>query len=178
MRFLLGFFVCLSIVILFVIAHIFCGGEWIKTFIIKREIDFYDVLSLIITSAVTIGTGWYIGKKVTEKRYEKDYFISDLKTIEVSINNIMHITSSNQSMFDLVSKLNTDIELFSNTIRVFDKTIDISLMNSLFTQIYTVTTNVDGIVVPFDSPIKIEIRELCSNFALEIRSLICIINKN
>ena len=46
-----------------------------------------------MTTIVTMWLGWYVSKKLTEQRYQKEYIITDLKKIEEEINYIGNILS-------------------------------------------------------------------------------------
>ncbi|MBA4240191.1 MAG: hypothetical protein C0448_05665 [Sphingobacteriaceae bacterium] len=181
MKFLTIFFSCIGIFILFILAHAFCEGIWINGFQLKKEIDLMDFSTLIFSSFVTIATGWYIGKKVTENRYEKDYFIQDLKNIERDINNVLNNTQSDMVeislMTNLMNQLNTNIELFSSTVNIFDKSLNIDDLKTKFRLLYTKTTDSDSNYLLLDDSNRNEISQLCSSFIKETRILICKINK-
>lgn len=178
-----------SLIILLVICSSFLLIHFIRLFcgfIFISEIDYsvnaFEYVSLIITSFLTILVAWYITKKLTEQRFEKDFLINDLKSIESIVHdiediletsssiNITHMASKINSIFMLKNRMKEAIELTS-----LSDTNIIPLENSI-NDLFTSATDFDALDIPISKVDVPEIQQRCSNLIRETRNLIIDIN--
>lgn len=173
----------LIIVLFFFISLLYCQS-WFSTVTLSKELVPLDVFNLLFTSGITVFLAWYITKKLTEQRYEKEFVIGDLKNIEEQINYIEKLTSDIQSiqlqpLLDLLTKLQTHIERFNKTIDILKMPCnDSKKLNIYYTSLFKKATDVDGLQLDLDSVKRNEIHKVCNNFVVTTRSIICAINKH
>ncbi len=179
----LVFSLVVSFVLLNVFARFLYSQTWFSTTSFSKELDPFDIITLVVTTAVTVWLGLYVSKKITEQRFEKEYVINDLKHIEEEINHIEKNMQSRemdiQSILDLLNKLNIYIERFSKTIEIFEITcIEVNGLNKAYKKLYKKTTNIDGSQLVLDGPIRNEINKVCSDFIIKTREMIKTVNKH
>ena len=171
------------LILIFLFFRLLYWHSWFSTITVSHELVPLDVFNLITTSIITIFLAWYITKKLTEQRYEKEFVIGDLKNIEEQINYIERITSDIQSIqlqpiLDLFTKLQTHIERFNKTIEILQiPCSESNKLNSYYYSLYKKATDVDGLQLDIDSVKRNEIHKVCTNFVITTRSIICTINK-
>ena len=162
--------------------QLYCQS-WLSNATISMEIVPLDVFSLILTSGLTFYLAWYITKKLSEQRYEKEFVIGDLKLIEEEVNYIERITNDTnnieiQSLINFFNKLNNHIERFNNTTEILKiQCKDSHKLTKYSSSLYKKTTDIDGLTLDLDDNKKNEIRKTCNKFVLTTRRMICEINK-
>ncbi len=77
---------CVGLTLAFVL-YLLCG-EWFCKINLDTSILPVDIVIFLLSSALTLYLGYYITKKLTEQRAEKDLLIKDLVRIEASIADI------------------------------------------------------------------------------------------
>jgi len=174
------------VIILFIILDIFSrflyAQSWLSTAVLTNEVNPIEILSLIISAAIAIWLGWYISKKLTAQRFEKEYIISDIKKIEEEITSIeKKMQDSNielQTLLDLLSKFKVYIDRFSKTIDIFQvKSINTSKLCKYYSLLYRRTTDTESDIFNIDEIAQIDVNNICSGFLIETRKMIFIINK-
>jgi hypothetical protein len=181
--------ITIGFIVFFISLCIFCFirllyiQSWFSKVTISNDLIPLDVVSLLVSSLLTVFLAWYITKKLTEQRFEKEFIIEDLKNIETQINYIERITSDIDSIqlqpiLDLLSKLQTHIDRFNKTIKVLQIPCrESNKLNASFATLYRKATDVDGLQLDIDSVKRNEIHTVCTNFIIITRSLVCSINK-
>lgn len=176
-----------AITIVFILLNIFSKflyeQSWFSSTTFSTQLDPFDIITLVVTSLVTVWLGWYVSKKITEQRYQKEYVINDLKQIEEELNFIERsMQSSNidlQSLLGLLNKLKTYIERFSKTIEIFGiSCVDAKTLDTFYRELYIITTDLDSNQLLLDETNRNEINQVCSSFVIHTRSMIFEINKN
>jgi len=166
----------------FFIRFLHCHA-WLSNVTITKEIDPLDVFTLIISSAITIFLAWYITKKLSEQRYEKEFIITDLKTIEDQINYIERLVQDSQiiqlqQLLDIFNKLRSNIDRFLKTIEIFEISCSESTkLNTLYNTLYKTVTDIDGIQLEMNEINRSKIHITCSNLVITTRKIIYTINK-
>lgn len=177
--------ILISIFTAFILLNLFTrflySQSWFGTTTFSKELNPFDIISLIVSSIVTIWLGWYVSKKLTEQRYQKEYIINDLKQIEEEISfiekNIMFSSTDLQTQLDILNRLNNYIDKFSKTIQIFQiKYLDITELLNNYTILYKKTTNLESTQLSMDDAIRYEINKVCNDFIVETRKLIFKIN--
>lgn len=170
-----------AVILLIVILICFLRFLFVMSWIHNAEVDYkivpIDVFSLFISSALTIWIGWYIAKKITEQRFEKEFLIKDLSQIELDICEIETIfrTSGNVDVSYITSK-NHRIQLLHGRLL---KTMNLMGLSSIIPNdlglkirtLYQKTTDFN----PEDIDVQ-EIYTVCDETVLEVRGLIISIN--
>ncbi len=173
----------ISLALIDVFSRFLYAQSWFSTTTFSKELDPFDILSLIVTTIVTFWFGWYISKKLTEQRYQKEYVINDLKQIEEELCYIERsMQSSNidlENLLDNLNKLNTYIKRFCKTVEIFKiSTIDVKNLNKFYNLLYSKTTNVESSQLVLDATNRNEINQVCADFVIETRGMIFTINKH
>lgn len=171
--------ICSSFLLIYFI-RLFCG------FIFISEIDYsvnaFEYVSLIITSFLTLIVAWYITKRLTEQRFEKDFLINDLKSIEEIVHSIEDLleTSSSINITHMASKINSIFMLKNRMKEAIELTslfgIDIRSLENSINDLFTSATNFDAQDVPISDVDIPEIQQRCTRLIKETRSLIIKIN--
>lgn len=170
----------LSLLVLFLVRlfslHWFCKIEF------ERNLPPLDLISLLVTSLVTIFLGYYITKKLTESRIEKDSLIEDLKKIESYMYSVQDVLK-NYKKVD-VRQITTELEMavlnisrFKNTLKIVgEKEIKTESLENSFFQLYTISTNFDGETAQVDDLASGKILQKSDQVLLEVRRLMHVIN--
>lgn len=171
------------IFVLFLFFRLLYCQSWFSRATISTEIVPLDVFNLILTSGITIFLAWYITKKLTEQRYEKEFVIEDLKLIEEQVNYIERLTSDIKKielepLLELFNKLNNHIERFNKTMEILDiHCTDSHKLTKYSSSLFTKATDIDGLTLDLDNNIRNEINKVCNKFVITTRKIICEINK-
>lgn len=178
-----------SIIVLLVICSSFLLIHFIRLFcgfIFISEIDYsvnaFEYVSLILSSFLTILVAWYITKRITEQRFEKDFLINDLKSIEDIVHNIENIleTSSSINITYIASRINSIFMLKDRMKEAIELTslsnMDITPLENSINDLFTSATDFDAQDVPISEVDIPEIQQRCSNLIKETRNLIIEIN--
>ena len=78
------FFILLILLASFYLVYFIVDCAWFEQLKISYELVPVDAIGIIVSAALTLWIGWYIAKKLTEQRFEKEYLIKDLNLIEIS----------------------------------------------------------------------------------------------
>ena len=62
--------------------------DWFASLDADTNLNPVEPMGIIVSAALTIWIGWYITKKLTEQRFEKEYLIKDLATIEQKVDEL------------------------------------------------------------------------------------------
>lgn len=135
-----------------------------------------DLVNILVTILVTIFVAWYVTKKLSEERFEKELAISDLKSIEECIKKIFESyeqQNANNQILALINQLHILINRFEKT--VDSRRISTNNLKSLFLNLYAVAT--DYTAVNDTSSIDIlRVEYLSDELIIEIRRIIAKIN--
>lgn len=175
-------------ILFFTISYFFIEFLYKMSWLANLKIDYtvtpINVISLIVSSVLTIWIGWYISKKLTEQRFEKEFLIKDLNSIESEIHYIENVfNSSNQVDISFIASKNNNIQLlkerFSATLKLMNISgFDDRGLNEMANALFTQTTNFDSPqVMTCDIDIQL-INKKCSDVILETRNLIIQINSH
>jgi hypothetical protein len=171
-----------SIIVVFYFCRFLLVYSWLDNATIDYTIVPVDVISIILSSALTIWVGWYIAKKLTEQRFEKDFLIKDLTQIENEVHEIESVfnVSGNIDLSYIASK-NNNVQLMQERL---SKTLELMKISDLSIEklyqktgeMYQATTNFESPIVAV-SDIDIQfINVKCNSVIIEARNLIILIN--
>ena len=176
------------IVIILILIDIFSrflyAQSWFSSSTFKKELDPFIIFSLIVTTLLTLWLGWYVSKKFTEQRYEKEFIITDLKQIEEEIKylerNLLSSSLDIQNVLGMLIKLKIYIDRFSMTIEIFkiSTLAEVKVLDDNYKKLYKKTTDIDGNILILDSHLRNEISQVCSKLIGGTRQMIFKINKN
>lgn len=182
--FLLLFLVVSTIVLFFRFICFLAINAWVQNVQIDYKLVPIDVFSLFVSSAITIWVGYYVVKKLSEQRFEKELLINDLRLIEQEIQQVESIfeTSSTIDLTLISSKMNTIkhlIERFTYTVRLSDSNIDnqIPSINDAFFGLYRVSTNFDSESISRENVNFSLITYHTNRLILKVRKLTISLNK-
>lgn len=178
-----GFILIIAFVLLNIFSRCLYEESWFSSTTFAKELNPFDIITLIVTTIVTLWLGWYVSKKLTEQRYQKEYIITDLKKIEEEINYIERVMESTtldlQTLLGVLNKLKIYIDRFSKTIDVFQiSSIDSKELNKYYTKLFIKSTDLDGDKLDLDEVNRNEINQVSAEFIIVIREMIFTINKH
>lgn len=181
----IGIAIVLILLVFFsnLLCQIVYNKTWIGSASTSIEINPFDPINLLFTSIITIWLGIYIGKRLTEQRYEKEYLISDLRDIEQQVCFIENSTTQSakveiQTVLDLLNKLRITLERFAQTLDIFKiQSVDVQALNNHYLLLYRIATNLDGSYLVWDDENKNEMQKICSDLVVTSRNMIFTINK-
>jgi hypothetical protein len=171
-----------SFVLLDIFSRFLYSQSWFGTTTFSKEVNPFDIIVLVVTSLVTIWLGWYVSKRITEQRYQKEYLINDLKEIEEEINTIQRgILSSStleiQTLIGFLNKLRTYMDRFSKTIEVFEiSSINTKELNNQYNTLFQKATDLDGTHLVIDEIVLNELNSVCVEFVIRTRRMIFKVN--
>lgn len=156
--------------------------SWLSNVVLSKEVDPIALLSIVISAVVAIWLGWYITKKLSAQRFEKEYLISDIKHIEEEIGFIerkMQVSNIElQTILELLNKFKLYIDRFSKTIDTFQVTsINSRKLFENYNRLYSKTTNTEGDLFNIDTSVRLEINNIFSSIIAETRQMIFMINR-
>lgn len=164
-----------------VLVRLFCV-HWFCRIEFENNVPPLDLISLLATSLVTIFLGYYITKKLTESRIEKDSLIEDLKKIESYMYSVQDILK-NYKKVD-VQQITTELEMavliinrLKYTLKIVGETgIKTDGLEDCFFQLYTISTNFEGETARVDELASGKILQKSDQVMLETRRLMHEIN--
>ena len=156
------FFILLILLASFYLVYFIVDCAWFEQLKISYELVPVDAIGIIVSAALTLWIGWYIAKKLTEQRFEKEYLIKDLNLIETKVCEL-------KSLFNRLSKT---IELAGMSY------ISMSGLSNCISELYRETTTFDASQVSVDCIDLQLILARCDNVVLEGRKIVMTINKD
>ena len=79
----------ISLVVVIALITILSFGLLKTSWSYSYVVEPIDIVNILVTILVTIFVAWYVTKKLSEERFEKELIISDLKSIEECIKKIL-----------------------------------------------------------------------------------------
>lgn len=158
---------------------------WTERATVNYEIVPVDVIDLIVTSAVTIGVGYYIVKRLSEQRFEKEMLIEDLRRIEEKVSSIEHAFDSHEELD--ISVVSGDISAVRHLLDRFKHTLemtgnpyvkDMENINHAFNQLFRSATDFDSKIIQTKKTDKSAIIDCASDVILRLREVIVKINNH
>lgn len=182
-KLLILIFLPISFILLNIFSRFIYEQNWFGTFGIQKEVNPFDIISLLITSVVTYFIAVSVTKRLANHRYYKDYLIEDLKQIEIEINKLeANLISNNIDLQVVIEKMTTisiSIYKFKKTVEIFNlKKIDVKAVEDQYKKLYQVSTNTEGVYLEINEVINKELKTISSDLIIAIRRQIAIINKN
>lgn len=182
-KIIIGILIGVSFILLNIFSRFLYNQSWYSNSSLAKELNPFEIISLVVTTVVTIWLGWYVSKKITEQRYEKEYVITDLKKIEEEIEfierNLQFPNIEIQTLLDHLNKLKICIDRFSKTAEIFQiSCVNNVELENIYRKLYTKTTNLEGNILTNDNPVRNEITQVCNEIILKTRSMIFKINKH
>lgn len=175
-------------VLFFILAVFYLGRflinmAWFQNLEIDYKLVPVDAISILVSAALTVWIGWYVTKKLTEQRFEKEFLIKDLNLIESGIADIESLFSSSGNIdVSYVSAKNNEVQLLLDRLNETMKVMEVSNINTAdlsrrISDLYLKTTDFDSPTVPIENIDVQTIRAICGNVIIAVRALIMRINK-
>lgn len=179
----------ISLIIAALALFFFLRLLYVQAWFYNMSLDYHlvpiDVINLFVTGGITIWIGYYIVKKLSEQRFEKEMLINDLRLIEQEVNGIRSLfqTSEHVDIAHISSKMNSIeniIDRFASTITISkvissDSTV---ALRKAFNILYASTTDFGSNVEDASSVVLPPIQKASNDVILKTRELILRINKN
>lgn len=178
---------CLIVATIIIFFRFICFlaiNAWTQNMQIDYNLVPIDVFSLFVSSAITIWLGYYVVKKLSEQRFEKEMLINDLRLIEQEIQNIETIfeTAENVDITLVSGKMNTIkhlLDRFAYTVRLSENNVnnEIQPINDAFNSLYLASTNFDSDFVNRNDIDRASISYNTNRLILKVRKLTISLNK-
>jgi hypothetical protein len=185
-RLVLFFIICMSFILLDVFARFLFYNDWFSFIKLSKEVDAFNIISLLVSSFVTICVGWYLVKMLTEQRYEKEFLIKDLITLEIELDDLSHLIKNGTiDLNDIIIIINRIQKLQSKfvlTLKIVGrhKAVDEKL-NIYFNNLYRILTDCDNNQLNFIKDNKTgieEVENIIYNYTCLLRKQIFKVNKH
>lgn len=137
------FSVCLIVIItlLTVLSYGVLQTSWSYSYVVEP----IDIINIIVTLLVSVFIAWYVTKRLSEERFDKELVISDLRDIESCIKKTLELydrSNSNNEILIYLNQLHILIRRFQCTINI-DK-VDTRGLENAFWQLFKVATDYDS----------------------------------
>lgn len=158
---------------------------WLERATVNYEIVPVDVIDLMVTSAITIGVGYYIVKRLSEQRFEKEMLIEDLRRIEEKVSSIEHAFDSHTNL-DLslmsgeLSTIRHLIDRFKHTLQMTGNPYvsDMEQIDRAFNKLFRSATDFKSITIKPQDVDNSVIIKCASDVILRLREVIVKINNH
>lgn len=170
----------ISMIIILGLCLLYAFGLFKTSWTFKYEVDAIAFINILVTIICAGGLAWYVTKRLSEERFDKEIIIKDLQLIENQLGNILDLlergnqTASN----DIVARVNHLRILIDRFKKLIQDKYGIKTENleDKFNQFYMISTNFDTSqnVKNIDVPNVIAKGE---DIIIELRSLIGNINR-
>lgn len=173
-----GLFLLLIIVIVWLyLEDWFCGYEFVKT------INPIDIISLIISTGIAVYLGHTITKGLSEERFDKEYIIKDLNSLDDTLTYFtLYIQSAKEidinECGDKIEDIRQGITKFKHSVDIFQ--VQVSNLNQIdyaFEKLFKIGTSQVGQKIMGTEIPKDLIINMCQTLAKEIRSSVKQINQ-
>lgn len=146
--------------------------SWSYSYIVEP----IDVINILVTVSVTIFVAWYVTKKLSEDRFEKELIISDLKSIEECIKKILDAyeqENASSQILALINQLHILINRFEKT--VAPQRISTTNLKKAFWKLFSVATDYTAVsdISSIDIP---QVEHLSDELIIEVRQIITKVN--
>lgn len=166
----------ISLVVIVAVITVLSFGLLQTSWSYSYVVEPIDIINILVTVLVTIFVAWYVTKKLSEERFEKELIISDLKSIEECIKKILDSyeqENANKQVLALINQLHILINRFEKTVapqRI--STID---LKRRFWRLFAVATNYTAAndTSSIDIP---QVEYLSDELIIEIRRIITKVN--
>lgn len=176
--------IVITVIVLFLFGCFLSINAWFQNLQVDYKLVPIDVFSLIVSSAITIWVGYYVVKKLSEQRFEKEMLINDLRLIEQEIQGIETIfeTSENVDVTLVSGKMNAIkhlLDRFTYTVKLSEHGVDneIQPINEAFNNLYLAATNFDSDFVNRNDIDRASISYRTNRLILKVRKLTVNLNK-
>lgn len=143
--------------------------SWFSNVTIGQNVNIPDIILSLLGMATTVLIAWYITKKLSSNRFEKELAVEELKELIVSIRDFKKSDKSNATAIVTQQLLDDGAYVFQ-TINTFHPNVDtIELKNSSF-NLFGASTDAENI----DPQL---INQHCNTYILKIKECIKEINK-
>ena len=171
--------VLLGLLALFVVYLV--STKWFCSIVLSKDVVPLDLVALLLTSFVTIFLGYYITKKLTESRVEKDSLIQDLNRIESNMYTIQDMlkydTISIEQITNELNLMALSIKRFKQTLLIIgEKGVQTNSLEDHFFELYTLATNFDGNSQKVQDMPEGRILQYCDEVLIATRTLIHQVN--
>lgn len=135
-----------------------------------------DIVNILTTILVTVFAAWYITKRLSEERYDKELVISDLRSIENCIKKVLDLcdtSDGNTNILTSINQLHILINRFQRT--VTSRKINVTKLQNAFWNFYAAATDYDSNdnTANVDLPL---VQHLGDDLIIEVRQIIRVVN--
>lgn len=165
-----------SLVVVIVLITILTFGLLRTSWSYSYVVEPIDIVNMLVTILVTIFVAWYVTKKLSEERFDKELIISDLKSIEECIKKILDSyerQNANDQILALINQLHILINRFEKT--VDSRRISTNELKNSFWNLFAVATDYNTVdnTSNIDLPM---VEHLGDELIIEVRRVIVKVN--
>lgn len=174
-------FIIFFVYVLFFLARFLFADLWLQKTKLDYDFALLDIVSLLITSIIAIWIGWYVAKKLSEQRFEKDFLIDDLRLIEKEIQEIDNVFKSSRSVditlvTSINNKVNALIDRFEETLTLVSINLSTDELQGRISDLYSISTDLPSSNEPIENIDVQSISVACDRVIIESRKLVIKIN--
>lgn len=158
---------------------------WLERATVNYEIVPVDVIDLMVTSAITIGVGYYIVKRLSEQRFEKEMLIEDLRRIEEKVSSIENAFDSHEELdislvSGYISSVRHLLDRFKHTLQMTGNSYveEMKEIDHAFNRLFRSATDFDSKIIQTQKTDKSAIIDCASEVILKLREVIVKINNH
>lgn len=168
------FSVCLIVIValLTILSYGLLKTKWTYNYVVEP----IDVINIIITLLVSVFIAWYVTKRLSEERFDKELVISDLRDIESCMKKTLELydrSDNNNEILVYLNQLHILIERFRRTIDTGG--VDMRALENSFWRFFAAATDYDSgnDTNNIDIP---SVQRFGDDLIIEIRRIIRVVN--
>lgn len=174
---------CVLILLLVAVIVWMICEKWFCKYDMDSTVNPMDLISLIITTGVAVYLGHTITKGLSEERFDKEYIIKDLNSLDDTLSSfISYIQNAKEidinECGDKIEDIRVGISKFKHSVDIFQvKISNVIQIDTIFEKLYKQgTSQVGQVIMGKDAP-KDSIIKTCQDLAKEIRSSVKQVNQ-
>ena len=166
----------ISVIIHYFYTHQHCSAQY------DTSIDPIALVSVLVTIILTVWIGASIAKRMTERRFIKEFIITDIRNIENKLSefrSLLTVGGDYRDIFNKLTVLNSEIKILKDTLKISESNLhaaSITRIESAFTRLYGIATDSDETYVSFVESTP-EISAIINGIKTDLRKMVCKINK-
>ncbi len=168
------FAVCLIVIValLTILSYGLLQTKWVYNYVVEP----IDVINIVVTLLVSIFIAWYVTKRLSEERFDKELVIADLRDIESCMKKTLELyerSNNNNEILIHLNQLHILIQRFQRTIDIGG--MDMRALQNAFWRLFAAATDYDSgnDTDSIDIP---SVQRYGDDLIIEVRRIIRVIN--
>ena len=168
------FSVCLIVIValLTILSYGLLRTKWSYNYVVEP----IDVINIVVTLLVSIFIAWYVTKRLSEERFDKELVIADLRDIESCMKKTLELydrSNNNNEILIHLNQLHILIQRFQRTIDIDG--MDMRALQNAFWRLFAAATDYDSgnDTDSIDIP---SVQRYGDDLIIEVRRIIRVVN--